>query len=126
MLYQHVERSFNLWGDLTDHVLLKVNFLLQVISAFHATHYSNIFLMFLWKLNTMQCALSIIQLSEAALLSVHSTYLFRTRGTSDSYDFSNSLANGSVAFLFTIVGLIIQILLATTLIDFEIKDWNSM
>ena len=25
-LYEHLERSFNPWGDLADHILLKVNF----------------------------------------------------------------------------------------------------
>ena len=39
------ESQFNLWGDLKDHILLKVNFRLQVISAFRAMHYSNVFLM---------------------------------------------------------------------------------
>ena len=29
-----MERSFNLWGELTDHILLKVNFWLQAISVF--------------------------------------------------------------------------------------------
>ena len=63
-------------------------------------------------------------------------YLFRiflehdqTRGTCVSYDFSNSWANWRVAFLFPIVGLIIQMvieLFATKLIDFELKDWNSL
>ena len=45
------------------------------------------------------------------------------------HDFSNSWANGTVAFSFMIVGLIIQMiiqLLATKLIDFEVKDWNSI
>ena len=47
---------------------------MQAISAFLATRYSNIFLMFLWKLNIMQYALSIIRFSEADLLSVYSLY----------------------------------------------------
>ena len=34
-----------------------------------------------------------------------------TRGTSVSYDFSNSWANGKVTFLFTIVGLIFLIVI---------------
>ena len=42
-------------------ILLKLNFRLQAISVFRATHHSNIFLIFLWKLYTMQCVLSIIQ-----------------------------------------------------------------
>ena len=37
--------QFSLGGDLTDCILL--NFLLQAISAFRATHYNNIFLTFL-------------------------------------------------------------------------------
>ena len=41
-MYEHVERSFNPWGDLADHILLKVNFSFQAIIAFHATRYSNI------------------------------------------------------------------------------------
>ena len=54
-----------------DCILLKVNVSLQAISAFRATNYDNIFLMFLYKLNTMQHVLSIIQFSEADLLSVY-------------------------------------------------------
>ena len=59
-------------------------------------------------------------------------YLFRifldhdeTRGTSVSYDFSNSWANGRVTFLFTIVRLNIQIVIklffTTKSIVFEVK-----
>ena len=44
LFLQQVDRSFNLWEDLIDHILLKVNFWLQAISAFRATDYSNIFL----------------------------------------------------------------------------------
>ena len=36
-----MERSSGLWGDLADHILLKVNFSLQAISAFRGMHYSN-------------------------------------------------------------------------------------
>ena len=47
------------------------------------------------------------------------------RGTSVSYDFSNSWANRRVHLLFTIVGLIIQIVIqlffTTKLIVFEVK-----
>ena len=61
--------ALNMWKghlifgeDRKDHTLLKVNFSLHAMSAFRETHYSNIFLMFLYKLNTMEWALSIIQL----------------------------------------------------------------
>ena len=52
----------------------------------------------------------------------------QTRGTSVSYNCSNSWANRRVTFLFTVVELIIQMviyLFATKLVDFEVKDWNS-
>ena len=52
--------------------------ILLAISAFRATHYGNIFLIFLQKLNTTQYALSIIQFSEADLFSVCSLYAWNS------------------------------------------------
>ena len=53
-MYEHVERSFNLWEDLTNHILSKANFSLQAINAFHAMHYSNIFSCFIR--NLIECS----------------------------------------------------------------------
>ena len=36
-MHEHVERSINLCGDLTDHIVLK-----KFSHGFHATHYSSI------------------------------------------------------------------------------------
>ena len=64
-----------LWRDTHRSYHIEGRFLLQEISVFRATHYSKIVLIFVKKLNTMQCALSITHFSEADPLSVYNLYL---------------------------------------------------
>ena len=88
------------------YVFMKVNFWLQATSAFRAMHYSNIFLMCLQKLNTMQSALSVMQFSEAALLSVYvqpiySWWIFAYSKNSTDFGRTRALQNtgGALSYI---------------------------